>query len=205
MKFVTTRACAHTLGLMQEVRMNEGSVLDALLEGLVVASEAEMVAVTSDGADDESLLPIAAMLENIRLLLNMDVAFVGSFIDGQRVFTHLASEAELPVGPGFSVPLEETYCQRVIDGRLPPVIPDSSLLPAARDLQATREFGIASYLTAPVILKDGTVYGTVCCLSHVPRPFLSAKELSALQTVADFVSASVEGAGAIECIDALPA
>lgn len=61
----------------------------------------------------------------------MDIAFVSEFVKGRRLFRYVdaAAESATLVEDGQSHTLEETYCKRIVDGRLPHAIQDSALLP----------------------------------------------------------------------------
>ena len=98
--------------------------------------------------------------------------------------------------PGASDPLLETYCQKIVDGRLPFVIPDTSQLHEAASLAITQALQIGAYLSAPVLLPNGEVFGTVCCISHAVREDLRRKDADALRAVADAVAASIGRKGA---------
>lgn len=118
----------------------------------------------------------------------MEVAFVGEFVDGERVFRHVdaAGDAGL-VRVGDGQPLEETYCQRVVDGRLPGLIPDTALVPATQDLSVTATVPVGSHVGVPVRLPDGTLYGTMCCFSRKAEASLNERDLKLVQMVGDLV------------------
>lgn len=124
------------------------------------------------------------LLDLARRQLRADIAFVGAFTDDTRVLRAIAADEPLPIGPGWAEPLEATLCQRILDGRLPRVIPDTAREPECATLPATRDFGIGSYVGVPVLLADGRLYGTLCCLSHAPDPRLSDRDADVLAGVA---------------------
>lgn len=71
-------------------------------------------------------------LHSVRVHLGMDVAFVAEFADGLRVFRYVdGNNQSMAICAGDSDPLCDTYCERVLDGRLPQLIPDTSQLPTA--------------------------------------------------------------------------
>ena len=54
----------------------------------------------------------------------MDVAFVSEFAADQLVFRKLEGDADsFGWREGQSFPLDESYCKRVLDGRVPDVVP----------------------------------------------------------------------------------
>lgn len=144
-------------------------------------------------ASDDALQTIEAMLGAIRRHLNMDVAFVGRFVEGRRAVEFVDAAADSsPVQQGQSDPAEETYCARVADGRLPRLVPDTAAEPIVAHLPATAERPIGSYVSAPLIRRNGDVFGTLCCFSHQPDPRLRDRDAELLAMFADVVSTQLE-------------
>jgi GAF domain-containing protein len=141
----------------------------------------------SDGA-------LRDLLHNVRVLLEMDIAFVAEFVAGQKVFRQLdcAEDEKLPVKEGDCAPLETTLCQRVVDGRLPELLNDAKSVPELWDLKIAKTLNIRAYLSTPVVLRCGTVYGTLCCISHSARSALGNKQIDALRHVAKIVGAELD-------------
>jgi hypothetical protein len=70
---------------------------------------------------------IEDMLRDVRQALQMDVAFVSKFTADQLVFRKLEGDAEsFGWREGESFPIDESYCKRVLDGRIPQVVPTRS-------------------------------------------------------------------------------
>lgn len=149
---------------------------------------------TSDASGDKSTDTISELLRLARNLLDMDIVFVGEFIEDRRIIRHVdvAETSPAAMKVNQSNLLEETYCQRVIDGRLPLVVPDTHSLRECRDLNVTKIFRIRSYLAVPIVFSDGRVFGTLCCISHELRSSLGNKQVDALRSIAVLVSAELE-------------
>jgi EAL domain-containing protein (putative c-di-GMP-specific phosphodiesterase class I) len=132
-------------------------------------------------------------LNALRRHLSMDVAFIGEFDAGRRVFRHVAAEpGGTPIEPGDSDPLEASYCQRAVDGRLPLLIPDTADFPEAMALPVTEALGIGAYLTCPIHLDDGRVYGTLCCFSASPDSSLNQRDMDVLNMFGAFVGKQIQ-------------
>ena len=132
-------------------------------------------------------------LKAIREHLGMDVAFVSEFTGGRRVFRYVdAKWADQPVRVGGSDPLEESYCQRILDGRLPELITDATRLPAALELPVTLALPVGAHLSVPLRLKNGSVYGTFCCFSFTPDSTLNRRDLAMMRVIADFAAEQIE-------------
>jgi EAL domain-containing protein (putative c-di-GMP-specific phosphodiesterase class I) len=102
--------------------------------------------------------------------------------------------ARLP-HPGSTDDLASSYCQRVLDGRLPRVVADAGAHPVARALPATREYPIGAYVGVPVRDADGTPKGMLCCTSSTAQPHLADVDLRLLELLAG-VLAELDGADA---------
>ncbi len=136
-------------------------------------------------------------LRHIRALLGMDVIFVSEFLHGSRIFRFVdAASGTSVIKVGDSDPLDESYCQRIVDGRLPSVIPDAMASPAAREIAATAILGVRAHLSVPIVLRDGRVYGTVCCFSQsMAMPELDEVDAQALRDIAGTIASGLERTG----------
>lgn len=133
------------------------------------------------------------MLAAIRRHLKMDVAFISEFSDGKRVFRQVDPQtADNPVQPGAGDPLEASFCQRVVDGRLPELIPDARLNPVAAALPPTHALPVGAHLSVPIRMQDGSVYGTFCCFSRKADNSLDERDLNMMRVFADVAGELIE-------------
>lgn len=149
---------------------------------------------TQRNKDDPSIGGmLCEALHSVRKHLGMEVAFVAEFSNGARVFRHVdGSTEQLTLRVGDSNPLEDSYCQRVVDGRLPALIRDAVQLPEALQLPVTRELPVGAHLSVPIRFSDGRVYGTFCCFSTCPDESLNERDLNTLRLFADFAARLLE-------------
>lgn len=132
---------------------------------------------------------VERVLGVVREQLGMDVAWLAEFADGQMVFRALEGERDFfGIGVGEGVDLQGTYCQRVADGRIAPIVHDARTHDHVRDLAATREADLGSYIGVPIRLGDGEVYGTLCAASHEPDPTLAERDVRFLHVLAELLS-----------------
>ena len=128
-----------------------------------------------------------------REALEMDVAFVSEFAEDRMEFRALEGDAaSFGWREGGGVPLEGTFCKRVVDGTLPNVVPDAGSDGRVSGLEVTREAGIGSYVGVPLRLSSGRVYGTLCCLSHSPEPRLRERDARFMGVLARLVADQIE-------------
>ncbi|MGJ7541662.1 GAF domain-containing protein [Variovorax sp. LT1R16] len=134
---------------------------------------------------------IAEILRLMRAELAMDIAFVTQYFDEHIHFRWVDGEAPFDKMQGFTQTPMESFCQRVLDGRLPALIPSMAALAQTHDLPAS-PVPIGAYMTVPVVLKTGQLYGTLCCLSFEPIPALGQKALRRLEMSARQVARLID-------------
>ena len=135
---------------------------------------------------------ITETLQSVRRLLGMEVAFVSEFLRGERIFRYLDADAHnCPIEVGDADPLEQTFCQRVVDGRLPPMMVDAQLNAEALSLPVTRALPVGGHVGVPVSLPDGRLFGTFCCFSRHAMLRLDERDLGTMQLVAELDRKSV--------------
>jgi EAL domain-containing protein (putative c-di-GMP-specific phosphodiesterase class I) len=136
---------------------------------------------------------VAGALRKVRHNLGMDVAFVTEFIGHSRCFRFVdAQRRRAPIAQGDIRPLDEGYCKKVADGRLPELIPDTALVPEAMAIPATRAVPIGSHLSVPIRLGDGRLYGMFCCFGFRADASLNGRDLAMMRTFAELIGAQID-------------
>lgn len=156
----------------------------------------ELLIATADSSDALIDSAVTEVLSLLRQRLAMDVVFVSEFVDGERVFRYVESNgnSQSPVA-GASDPLEETWCQRVVDGRLPAYMQNVSKFAGKADMPAVA-FPVNTYLSTPILLQGGKIYGTLCCYSASASAHdaVQQRDMKNLRSVAQLVARKVERA-----------
>jgi len=128
-------------------------------------------------------------LEAIRQHLGMHVAYVSEFTNGRAVFREVdAPGLESLVKVGDSHSLDDVYCKHILEGRLPELIPDTSLEFLAMALPITAAAGIGSHISVPIRLPDGRLYGMFCCVGCEANPSLNSRDLQTMRAFADLAA-----------------
>ena len=157
------------------------------------ASEAGRLEGLADLASGRAAGSVERTMALAREALGMDVAFVSKFADDRMEFRALEGDAgSFGLREGGGVPLEGTFCKRVVEGTLPNVVPDAGSDGRVSGLEVTREAGIGSYVGVPLLFSDGRVYGPLCCLSHSPEPRLQERDARCGEVLARLVADQIE-------------
>lgn len=151
----------------------------------------ELLVATPEGSDTLIDQSVPEVLRMIRDHLKMDVVFVSEFVDGHRVFRRVDTGPNARViEEGQSSPLEQSFCQRVVDGRLPRLVRDLQQEPSLPELPPT-DFPIGAHLSTPIVLSDGRIYGTLCCFSFAPNADLTDRDLKKLELSAQLTARKI--------------
>ena len=158
----------------------------------VTIRTSDLLIATPDASDPLLDGAVLKALQLLRRMLRVDAVFVAELIDGARVTRVGETTGAMPMNPGEVIPLERTYCRLVLEGKLPEFIADVDAL--AEDM-APRGLlpGLHGHVMTPIVLKDGRVYGTLCCLSASPLAVDQEKALSNLRRSAQFVADALDG------------
>ena len=133
------------------------------------------------------------ILRAVREHLGTEIAFVSRYLDGgMKELTHVDSEIDLPMGPGFIDPRENSYCWHIAEGRLPELIQDPADHPFAQTLAITDFLPVGCHLNTPLRLSDGTVYGSFCCLSRTPDRTMTERDIGILRAFAALAVEQIE-------------
>lgn len=124
----------------------------------------------------------------------MDVAWVSSFVGDTIQIRYLDGDADaFGLSVGLTGSIADSYCQRVIDGVLPSLIPDTSKHEVTASLAATDAMPIGAYIGVPLEGRDGTVSGMLCAISSAPVSHLGKRDVTALSTLGGLIAEVVNG------------
>lgn len=136
---------------------------------------------------------IDSVLHSIRSYMGMDVAFLSEFLGEDRIFRNVDSVREnSPIRVGGILPMAAGYCQYVIEGRLPELIPNTGSIALARTIPETQSIPIGAHLSVPVRMENGRTFGTFCAFSYRPNPKLSQRDLDLMRTFGRLIAHQID-------------
>lgn len=125
--------------------------------------------------------------------LMMDASYVTTIDTREQTIHAIVGQPDIvSTYTGVAMPVDQTFCRRMLDGEIPNVVPDTRAEPAIRDLDAAREFG--AYIGVPVRLSGGEVHGTLCCVSRDTKFDMGPEDLRFMQVLAGIIAARVDQA-----------
>ena len=132
------------------------------------------------------------LLRMTRDLLDTDIALLTEIRDGRE--TAVRVHGTWPGRGSFqgaSLPLDNTFCQRMLDGRIGNFISDAAADERVSDLAMARHLGVRAWLGVPIEMSDMRLY-VLCCLASESRPSIGEREVRLLAGLAESVRAELE-------------
>jgi len=129
----------------------------------------------------------------VRGQLDAPLSFLTRVIDNEYVFVGFAGpSASFGVAEGDTMLLADSYCQRLLDGRIDALVPDLCADPQTRDLDLTRKLGLRAYAGAPIRLRSGELYGTLCVVDTRTHPEFNERHAELLGFLGELTAELIE-------------
>jgi len=136
-------------------------------------------------------LKVAELLRTAKSSLGLSLTFL-SRLDGEVQHLEVV-ESSIPFFHDGQTQTQATsLCQAILDGKLPSVIPNVAKIPEAKRLPAARFPRIRSYVSVPVSLSDGTLYGTFCAAGFTADNELSKRDRALMEVLASAAATLIE-------------
>lgn len=137
---------------------------------------------------------IEDILKVIREDLVMDITFVTKQAGDDVAISHATPGPDGLRLQGMTHPKHQSLCQRVLEGRLPALMPDIEQLRATHDIPPL-PLTVGAYMATPVWLRAGTLYGMLCCLNAAASREMDQRYYRRLQMSARQIARLVDDAG----------
>lgn len=122
--------------------------------------------------------------------LDADTALLSEIRSGHEHVRWGAGEVDYV---GAAVPLRDTVCERLLDGRIGSVVADARLEPSLNEMPAVIDGTIRAYIGVPFQTENARAY-VLCCLARETRPDLGESDVRFLQGVAESLRPLLESA-----------
>ena len=186
----------HSCGLMSYTPRSGGCCANC-------GAPVDVPAADATGGDPDRRLD--ALLRLTRELLDADAVILTEIRDGREVVKRAAGEwPPLATLEGAWLPLGDTFCQRLLEGKIGNVIRDAQADETLRELRAAKELGIRSWIGVPIAPSDAELY-MLCCLAREARPSLGPREIRLLRGLSESALGVLQAESTRAQADAYPA
>ena len=155
------------------------------MTAIIPASDLGALLRSMGGASCDLIGQILAAAQNH---LDANLSFLAEFQGDLKVIRRVVSDGSPALlAEGQCLPLQATYCYRVVRGELPNAICDAHADLRVSALPITEQLDIGAYVGVPVLLPDGRVFGTLCCVKTRADPTLDQRDVKFMRVLGDLI------------------
>lgn len=125
--------------------------------------------------------------------LHLDFVSVTEIRGGNAILQACAGDETPPrIRPRASGTTAPTYGRLLVAGEIPSVITDTWADELVRDLPITRQSGVRAFIGVTLRRSDGSVYGALCGIGHVPDHTLDERDVHFLTRLAELLTPELD-------------
>ena len=128
------------------------------------------------------------MLDVICRLTGMGFAAIARVTDETWLACYVRDDISFGLKPGGELMLETTICNEIRESRTPVVIDHVNEDPAFKCHHTPAMYGFQSYISYPIIRRDGSFFGTLCAIDPAPKKLKNPAIMGMFSLFADLIS-----------------
>ena len=163
----------------------ERVVTTIYLQHTILMRDAFAVQVAHDGDDAE----IEAILLEVCQETRMGFVAVARVTEDRWIAAQVVDRIEFGLHPGDELDVKKTICDDIRDCGQAIIIDHTMEDPDWRTHPVPILYGFQSYASLPIVLEDGTFYGTLCAIDPEPRTLSGLETVTLLKRCAARVAA----------------
>lgn len=136
---------------------------------------------------------IRAILEDVCRITGMGFAAVARVTDTRWIACQVLDRIEFGLDAGEELELKTTICDEIRDHGQAVVIDHVTGDATWRKHRTPMLYGFESYASFPVMLADGSFFGTLCAIDPHPRSVSASETVATMQAHAARVAAILSG------------
>lgn len=132
---------------------------------------------------------IRQILEEVAAVTSMGFVAVACITETRWIACQVLDQIDFGMSAGDELRVSTTICNDIRETGNAVVIDNVASNPKWQTHPAPALYGFKSYVSMPIVLSDGTFYGTLCAVDPKPRKLTSPDIVPALETFAKRVAA----------------
>jgi signal transduction histidine kinase len=136
----------------------------------------------------ERISVVPGLLNVICRTTGMRFAAVARVTETKWVTCSVQDEISFGLTPGDELVLETTICNEIRQHFQPVIIDHVAEDPLFKDHHTPLQYGFQSYISIPIIRKDGTFFGTLCAIDPSPNKLDTPEVRDMFTLFADLIS-----------------
>lgn len=136
----------------------------------------------------QSLDIVPSILDIICRTTGMRFSAVARVTEHRWIACVVKDDINFGLNPGQELQIETTICNEIRDHAKPVIIDHVDCDVQFMHHPTPKMYGFQSYISIPIILKDGTFFGTLCAIDPDPVPLKASNALSMFNMFADLIA-----------------
>jgi len=141
---------------------------------------------------------VPSILEVICKSTGMGFAAIARVTEESWVACSVRDEIGFGLESGGELTLETTICNEIRCDKQPVVINHVEKSPRYRDHHTPRMYGFQSYISVPIVLRSGELFGTLCAIDPKPAEVEDAKTLGMFNLFSELIAFHLESLDKLE-------
>ena len=135
-----------------------------------------------------AIAAVPTILDVVLRMTGMGFAAVARVTEARWIACQVLDPIGFGLKPGDELPIESTLCNEIRGHRQTIVFDDATEDPQYRDHHTPRIYGLRSYISEPIILANGTFWGTLCAIDPNPAKVKNPEVLGAFKLFAELIA-----------------
>src|SRR6201989_3283643 len=152
---------------------------------MTINIRAEVVAIQRIGA-------VPKILDVVGRMTGMGFGAIARVTSTQWVFCGVRDNINSGLPAGGELKVETTICNEIRQHGDTVVIDDVATDGAFCNHSTPAMYGFRSYISAPILLADGTIWGTLCAIDPEPRELSKPEILGSFQLLSELIATQLE-------------
>lgn len=140
----------------------------------------------------EGIKAVPAMLDVVCQATGMGFAAVARVTRDRWVACSVRDDIDFGLKPGDELQIETTICHEIREHHEVVVIDDVATDPVYKNHHTPALYGLRSYISVPIILGDGTFFGTLCAIDSRPAQVSRPHIVGMFKLFADMIGHHAE-------------
>jgi signal transduction histidine kinase len=131
---------------------------------------------------------VPTILDVVRRMTGMRFAAVARVTEDRWIACSVLDEIDFGLKPGGELKIETTICNEIRQSREPVIIDNVTEDEAWCKHATPAMYGFQSYISMPIILADGTFFGTLCAIDPRPARLRTPETIGMFRLFADLIA-----------------
>jgi len=144
--------------------------------------------IEADVAIIGSIDAVATLLEVVCKTTGMGFSAIARVTEDRWVACAVRDEIQFGLLPGGELKVETTICHEIRQHHLPVVIDDVAKDEVYAHHHTPKMYGLQSYISIPIVTKDGAFFGTLCAIDSKPAQINKVEIISMFKLFAELIA-----------------